>query len=316
MAASYQLVGLQEPTGNLIEKAKMTTIVYHGPSKTFAMDSMATWTSGAKQHRIENSYKIEDLTQAEIVSYKGDKLIAMCFAGSVNSFERCSDFILNNLHKWTAAMKYIHEMGASFRTQGNVSVILVSDKFTYKFHFDGHGVKVTKWTDDAFVSAGSGSNAAWTAYHVYGASAVDAAKAATFVDEGTGYLIHSLTIVDGKLVPNAAQYITDAKAEVMGLRKRAAKSTAYDMPKRSVELHNRYSHNDDERAEKLKKVREKQEAERKDIEAKDAEKAAEQAAAEKAAKKGKRTKVSKEPEVQETKPKRSRAKSGPLPARP
>lgn len=312
MAASFQLVGFQEPTGNLIEKAKMTTIVYHGPSKTFAMDSMATWTSGAKQHRIENSYKIEDLTKAEIVSFKGDKLIAMCFAGSVNSFERCSDFILNNLHKWTATMKQIHEMGASFRTQGSVSVILVSDKFTYKFNFDGHGVKVTKWTDDAFVSAGSGSNAAWTAYHVYGATAVDAAKAATFVDEGTGYLIHSLTIVDDKLVPNPAQYITDAKAEVMGLRKRAAKSTAYDMPKPTVELNDRYSHNDNDRAEKLKKVREQQETARKDIEAKEAEKVV----AEKAEKKGKRTKATKQPEVQETASKRSRGKAGPLPARP
>lgn len=318
MATSFQLVDQQESAGDLIEKPKMTTIVYHGPSKTFAMDSMATWTSGAKQHRIENSYKIEDLTKAEIVTFKGERLIAMCFAGSVSSFERCSDFILNNLHKWTSRMKELHEMGGSFRTQGNVSVIMVTDKHSYKFNFDGHGMKVNAWTHDAFVSAGSGSNAAWTAYHVYGATAVDAVKAASFVDEGSGYLIHSLTIVGNDLVPNPACYITDAKAEIMGLRKRAGKSDAYDMPKKSVELSDRYSHNDEERADKLKKVREKQETARKDIEAK----AAEKAAAEKAEKKGKGRKAQ-EKQLTELTEKttpvqplgRRRGKAGPLPAR-
>lgn len=321
MATSFQLVGRQESAGDLIEKPKMTTIVYHGLEQTFAMDSMVTWTNGAKQHRIENSYKIDDLSKAGIVTCEGERLIAMCLSGSVNSFERCANFILDHLHKWEEKMKIVNDIGGSFGVQNTVGVILVTDKHTYVFRFNGQGVNVVKHKPEAFVAAGSGAIPAMTAHHVYGASALDAVKAAALIDEGSGYLVHALRIVDGKVSPNQPHYITDAKAEVMAMRKRAGKSQAYDMPKKTTEFANRYSHTDDARDKKLTKIREDQEKLRKEAEAK----AAEKAAAEKAGKKGKRTQGRKAQEKQltelteKTTPVqplgRRRGKAGPLPAR-
>lgn len=284
----------------------MTTIVYHGLEKTFAMDSMVTWTSGAKQHRIENSYKIEDLTPNDIVTREGERLIALCFSGSVGQFGRCYDFILDHLHKWEERYKEIKEAGGQFLGFGTVGVILVTDKHTYTFRFTSE-VAVKKHKPTAFVSAGSGSAMADTAHFVFGVAAVDAVKAASFIDEASGYMVHSLTIIDNKLVPHVPHYISDPKAEVVAMRKRAAKSTAYDMPKATTEFHKRYSHSDESRDKKLTKVREEQEKLRKQIQAE-----------EKATGKSKRAaprKVVEEKTTTATPPGRKRGKAGPIPAR-
>lgn len=295
----------------------MTTIVYHGREKTFAMDSMVTWTSGSKQHRVENSYKIEDLTQANIVSHKGERLIAICYAGNTGAFERAQNFVLNNLHNWKEKFEEIKEAGGQMLGSGTVRLILVTDKFTYVFYIAGHvTVEVKEPTE--FVSAGSGGWMADAAHFVYGADAMDAVKAAALVDEGSGYLIHSLTIRDGQLVPNEPFYITDPQAEVMAMRKRAGKATCFDSAKHTATFANRYRDLDERRDKKLQKVREDQQTlirQKDEAETQDKAKAQKQVTG-KVAKKKARKKPQKPAEaVPPIKPILTRAKSGPLPAR-
>lgn len=206
----------------------MTTIVYHGPSRSIYSDSLVTTSDLTATSRIEALVKVEDLTRFKLKKSKGERFLAAGFAGSLGKLESALKFTLSNFRLWNGAVSVGRSEGLSVNHLNGVSVLLVTDKHVYTLHFSADGVKANTYKPTDTIAIGSGGRAAETAMSVYGANGLDALCAAALCDEATGSLANIHRITDKGVVYETPVLMDTSVEGRKQMRKRSAKSTYFD----------------------------------------------------------------------------------------
>ncbi|WJJ55087.1 hypothetical protein [Xanthomonas phage RTH11] len=207
----------------------MTTIAYHGPSRTICSDSLVTRGAGAAKVRNESAVKVECLKRLKLPRCKGEKLLALAYCGTMQRMEDATRFILHNFKSWRGAEELYRREGLSLDNLNNVSMLLITDKKAYCFNFANGRLEFIPYELDAYVTIGSGCTAAITAMKVYGATARDALVAAALIDDSTGVIVHTHRITKDGLIYDMPEVISTGDQTRIELRNNAAASTV--MPK-------------------------------------------------------------------------------------
>ena len=207
----------------------MTTIAYHGPSRTICSDSLVTRGAGAAKARLEAVVKVECLKRFKLPRCKGERMVALAYAGSLQGMENATRFALHNFKSWRGAEEIFRREGVTLEGLNGTAMLLFTDKSVYGLRVDNGRLSYNEYDLDAHLTLGSGGMPALTAMKVYGASPRDAVVAAALVDDGTGVIIHTHRIAKDGLIYELPEVISTEDSTRLQLRKNAAKSK--DMPK-------------------------------------------------------------------------------------
>lgn len=206
----------------------MTTIVYHGPSRSIYSDSLVTTSNDKAASRLEALVKVEDLTRFKLKKSKGERLLAAGFAGSLAKLDAALKFTLSNFKIWKVAVNVGRDDGLSVHHLQGVTVMLVTDKHTYALHFHADSVDVATYMPTDTFAIGSGGRVAETAMTVYGADGLDALCAASLCDEATGSVANIHRITDKGVIYEPPVLMDTSVEGRKQMRKRSAKSTYFD----------------------------------------------------------------------------------------
>lgn len=218
----------------------MTTIVWHGPSRTLAVDALATIRYGTNPLlRNEQAYKIIDLTPTKLVDRHGEKLLALALSGSPSGADDLLRFVIEGLGDWKGTAELVKKVGGTFLSRDNSTTsILITSKNAYVINMN-NGVQVMQFKLNDFVAVGSGGTAAYAAYRAYGATARDAVLTASATDPGTGFLIFTVKVSAKGLSEHRGEYVNDLQVALHELRSRPAKVKEIDIAKKHGRLEKR-----------------------------------------------------------------------------
>jgi hypothetical protein len=244
----------------------MTTVVWHGKTRTFAVDAMGTFQRNFEPilHN-EHAYKIVDLVPLKLIDRYGERLYAAAVSGNVNGINSLLKFLIETLGEWKSMANVVKNIGGTFLSpaQGACAVV-ITNKAAYRVTMET-GVKIDKFELDAFISIGSGKWSAITAYRVFGVSARDAVLSATVCDEGTGFMVMTAQVTSKGLTGHHGEYFNDMNAEILKIRKKVGTHTAVDTVKKQLSLENRFGTGDNiVSITRLQKIRESELTKRKE----------------------------------------------------
>ena len=244
----------------------MTTVVWHGKTRTFAVDAMGTFQKSFEPilHN-EHAYKIVDLASLKLVDRYGERLYATAVSGNVNGINSLLKFLIETLGEWKSMANVVKTIGGTFLSSAQTAcAIVITNKAAYRVTMEA-GVKIDKFELGAFIAIGSGKWSAITAYRVFGVSARDAVLSATVCDEGTGFMIMTAQVTNRGLAGHRGEYFNDMDAEILKIRKKVGGHSTIDVVKKQVSLENRFGTGDNiVSTSRLQQIRERELTKRKE----------------------------------------------------
>lgn len=223
----------------------MTTVVWHGKTRTFAVDSMCTFRKGNDPLlRNEAAYKIVDLYPLELIDRNGERLLAAAVSGDVSGINRLLKFLIEALGEWKLMARIVSDVGGAFLSSTQAaSAVVITNKAAYRVTMEA-GVRIDKFELDEFIAIGSGNWSAITAYRVFDVSARDAVLSATVCDDGTGFMIMTAQVTSKGLTGHHGEYFNDMKAEILKIRKKVGARLTVDVIKEQLSPKNRFGTGD------------------------------------------------------------------------
>lgn len=219
----------------------MTTVVWHGKSRTLAVDAMGTHSpNGSPILQNEEAYKIVDLVPLNLVTRTGERLLAAAVCGPANSINTVLQFVLEGMGQWGVMAEIVKDLGGTFLSKTTAAgAILITSKAAYRFTMAG-GISIKKAELNEFLAIGSGLWMAITAYRGFGVNARDAILAASACDENTGFLIMTVKVTGKGLKEHRGEYVNDLTKELLKIRETVASNQQVDTVKETVSLEKRF----------------------------------------------------------------------------